>query len=354
MTMPNVNPNRKGLHAAILSATLFGMSPVACKAIVGQMPASLLAGLLYLGSGLGLTGIVLRQAAPSLEALRALSRRQWANLAGAILSGGVAAPLFLAYAIRSGTATEVSLLLNFETVATTLLAWMIFHEHVGHRVWIGKILIIAASILVLFSGDEGVRLSLSGLAILAACLLWGIDNNLTRELESLPASLLACLKGWSAGLFNVLLFLLLFRSPVTIIQVSGTLIIGALSYGASLVLFIHALREIGSARTSTWFASGPFIGTVLSVIVLGERPPGEYWLAALVMLSGMFFLYGEVHGHLHQHERLAHSHPHEHDEHHLHEHGEGVYEETHDHHHVHEPITHTHGHWPDIHHRHSH
>jgi len=346
--------NKKGLHSAILSAVLFGMSPVACKAIVGQMPSSLLAGLLYLGSGLGLTGMVLRQATPFYEKLGSLSRRQWANLAGAIVFGGVAAPLFLAYGIRTGAASEVSLLLNFETVATTLLAWMFFHEHIGLRVWIGKFFIIGASILVVLSGSEGLHLSIPGLSVLAACLLWGIDNNLTRELESLPASLLACMKGWCAGIFNIFLSLVLFKSQVTAFQVSGALVIGALSYGASLVLFIHALREIGSARTSTWFATGPFIGTILSVMVLGERPPGGYWLAALFMLSGMFFLYGEMHRHAHQHERFAHAHPHEHDEHHLHEHDDGGSEGTHDHFHVHEPITHAHAHWPDIHHRHIH
>jgi len=286
--------------------------------------------------------------------MRSLSRWQWANLAGAIVSGGVAAPLFLAYGIRYGTATEVSLLLNFETVATTLLAWMIFHEHIGYRVWVGKFLIIGASIVVVLTNSGVVHLSIPGLSVLAACLLWGIDNNLTRELESLPASLLACMKGWSAGVFNVLLSLFLFRSPVTAFQVSGVLVIGALSYGASLVFFIHALREIGSARTSTWFATGPFIGTILSVIVLGEHPPGEYWVAALVMVLGMFFLYGEVHRHLHRHEKLAHAHTHEHDEHHLHEHDKGEYEGKHEHIHVHEPITHAHVHWPDIHHRHIH
>lgn len=345
---------KKGLHAAILSAILFGMSPVACKAIVGQMPAALLAGLLYLGSGLGLAGVVLRQTPRFYVILASLSRRQWGYLAGAIISGGVAAPLFLAFGIRSGTATEVSLLLNFETVATTLLAWLIFHEHVGYRVWIGKVLIVGASLVIVLTGSAGVRLSIPGLSVLAACLLWGIDNNLTRELESLPASLLACVKGLSAGIFNVLLSLILFSGPVTALQVTATLIIGALSFGASLVLFIHALREIGSARTSTWFASGPFIGTLLSVTVLGERPPGGYWLAALVMLSGMFFLYGEMHRHLHRHERLAHSHPHEHDEHHRHEHDDGRDKGAHDHFHVHEPLIHSHVHWPDIHHRHRH
>jgi drug/metabolite transporter (DMT)-like permease len=345
---------RKGFSSAILSAVLFGMSPVACKLVMGDMPASLLAGLLYLGSGLGLTGVVLAQKIPVYDAVAALSRRQWGYLAGAIVSGGIAAPLFLAYGIRAGTASEVSLLLNFETVATTLLAWMVFHEQIGYRVWLGKLAIIGASILVLFSGGSEFKLSIPGLSVLAACLLWGIDNNLTREVESLPAPLLACLKGWSSGIFNVLLSLMLFKSQVTALQVSGSLAIGALSYGASLVLFINALREIGSARTSTLFATGPFIGTILSVLILGERPPGEYWVAALVMLSGMFFLYGEVHRHRHRHESISHTHPHVHDEHHRHEHEKAQGEEMHEHFHVHEKMTHSHVHWPDIHHRHLH
>lgn len=342
----------KTVKTALLSAILFGISPVACKAIVGDMPSSLLAGLLYLGSGIGLTGVAYCQKSKGLHELRSITLRQKACLAGAILSGGVTAPLFLAYGIRHGTASEVSLLLNFEAVATTLLAWLIFHENIGVRVWLGKILIVGASILILFTGGDSLRFSIPGLSVLVACFLWGIDNNLTREIESIPATLLTSIKGWSAGIFNILLSLILFRSQVTALQVSGALVIGAFSYGASLVLFIQSLREIGSARASTWFASGPFIGTILSVILLGERPPVGYWAAALIMLSGMLFLYGEMHRHCHHHERREHSHSHEHDEHHLHEHED--YEGAHDHHHVHEPITHSHVHWPDIHHRHTH
>lgn len=345
---------KTALQSAILSATLFGISPVACKAIIGEMPSSLLAGLLYLGSGIGLTGVVFHQGTDIRRHLLNLSLRQKCLLAGAILSGGVAAPLFLAYAIQRGTASEVALLLNFEAVATTLLAWLIFHENIGRRLWLGKLLIVAASVLVVSTGAGALHVSIPGLAVLAACLFWGIDNNLTRELETIPAPLLASLKGWSAGLFNVFMSLVLFRGHVTAFQIIGALLIGALSYGASLVLFIHALREIGSARTSTWFASGPFIGSVLSVILLGERPPGEYWLAALIMVSGVFLLYGEAHRHFHRHDAVAHSHSHEHDEHHHHEHVEGESEEKHEHFHVHEPITHSHVHWPDIHHRHSH
>ena len=289
---------KNGLHTALLSAFLFGVSPVACKALVGKMSPALLAGLLYLGSGLGLTGVVVRKRLGVGRILRELSLGQWGNLFGAILAGGVIAPLLLAYGILFGTATEVSLLLNFEAVATTLLAWLIFREHVGQRVWVGKLFIVGASALIVLTGGGDLRLSLPGLSVLAACFFWGIDNNLTRELETLPPSFLACLKGWSAGLFNVLLALTLFGDRATTGQVGAALAIGALSYGASLVLFIHALRDIGSARTSTWFASGPFIGALLAVVALGERPPGEFWMAAILMFSGMFFLYGERHRHI--------------------------------------------------------
>ena len=345
---------RKGLHSAIFSAFLFGVSPVVCKAIVGQISPALLAGLLYLGSGLGLTAIVFRQRLSLKEIFVQLSWRQRGFLIGTILSGGVVAPLLLAYGILYGTAGEVSLLLNFEAVATTLLAWLVFQEHIGKRVWIGKILIIGASILIVVTGGDGLSLSKPGLAVLAACFFWGVDNNLTRELETIPPSFLACLKGWIAGLFNITLAVSLFDNQATFIQVSGVLIIGALSYGLSLVLFIHALREIGSARTSTWFASGPFIGALLAFVLLDEQLPAGYWWAAAIMLSGMFFLYGERHRHWHRHEKLAHTHPHEHDEHHDHPHESGQDDGTHDHFHVHESIEHSHVHWPDIHHRHKH
>jgi multidrug transporter EmrE-like cation transporter len=137
-------------------------------------------------------------------------------------------------------------------------------------------------------------------------------------------------------------------------QIGGALAIGAASYGLSLVFFVEALRRIGSARTSTFFAVGPFIGSLLSVAVLGERPPAQYWFAAALMIAGVFVLYREKHRHLHTHEAIKHSHMHIHDEHHRHPHEGIAANEPHDHLHTHGPITHIHGHWPDIHHRHGH
>ncbi|KAF0215406.1 MAG: hypothetical protein FD174_4145 [Geobacteraceae bacterium] len=343
-----------GQFFALLSAALFGVSPVLCKLIIGDMSPALLAGLLYLGSGIGLQLILLIQRKDSIQEVKKLSPRHRHKLTGAIVTGGIIAPLCLAYGIKYGTASEVSLLLNFETVATTVIAWLIFKEYVGLRVWFGKILILAAAFMIILRSEGGLAFSLSGLLVLLACIFWGIDNNLTRDVEELPATVLASIKGFGAGAFNVILAFVLSAGTATVLQAAAALLIGALSYGMSLVLFVEALRRIGSARTSTFFAVGPFIGVFLSVILLGERPPITYWLAASWMLAGIALLYREMHGHLHTHEPLTHRHRHVHDEHHRHPHEEAYIEEPHEHLHVHEPMTHIHVHWPDIHHRHSH
>jgi len=343
-----------GQFLAILSAALFGVSPVLCKMLIGDMSPALLAGLLYLGSGIGLQLLLFCQRRNSVRELGLISLRNRLKLLGAIICGGVAAPLCLTYGIKYGAASEVTLLLNLETVATTLISWLVFKEYIGPRVWAGKILILLAASIIVFRMEGAPSLSISGLLVVFACIFWGVDNNLTRDVEELPATVLAGMKGLGAGVFTTFMALLFTSGRATSLQVSGALTIGALSYGLSLVLFVEALRRIGSARTSTFFAVGPFIGTLLSIVMLGERPPAPYWFAAALMLGGVFILYREQHRHLHTHEAITHHHTHCHDEHHQHDHeGMGI-KEAHDHIHTHGPITHIHGHWPDIHHRHGH
>jgi drug/metabolite transporter (DMT)-like permease len=343
-----------GQFLAILSAALFGVSPVLCKMLIGEMSPALLAGLLYLGSGIGLQLLLLYQHRNFARELGQISLRSRLKLLGAVISGGVVAPLCLTYGIKYGAASEVTLLLNLETVATTLISWLFFKEYIGPRLWTGKILILIAAAIIVFRMEGTPSLSLSGLLVVFACIFWGVDNNLTRDVEELPATVLAGIKGLGAGVFTTLLALLFTSGRATGLQISGALTIGALSYGLSLVLFVEALRRIGSARTSTFFAVGPFIGTLLSIVMLGERPPAPYWIAAALMLGGVFLLYREKHRHLHTHEAITHHHSHCHDEHHQHDHESMEITEPHDHIHTHGPITHIHGHWPDIHHRHGH
>lgn len=343
-----------GQFSAILSAALFGVSPVLCKLLIGDMSPALLAGLLYLGSGIGLQLLLLLQHRNAIRELRRLPPKHRTKLLGAVLSGGVIAPLCLTYGIKYGTASEVTLLLNLETVATTLIAWLFFKEYIGPRVWAGKALIvIAASIVVLKSGG-GLAFSISGLLVVLACIFWGIDNNLTRDVEELSSAVLASIKGLGAGIFTIVLALLFSSGTVAAYQIGGAMLIGALSYGLSLVLFVEALRKIGSARTTTFFAIGPFVGTLLSVALLGERPSASYWFAVSLMLAGVFLLYNEIHRHPHTHETLVHTHKHAHDDNHRHPHEEGEAAAVHEHPHLHEVTTHSHGHWPDIHHRHTH
>jgi drug/metabolite transporter (DMT)-like permease len=351
--MPTEKSHFSGPVAAILSAALFGLSPVFCKQLLGDMSPALLAGLLYLGSGLGLTGVIVYQRAGFLRELTRLTPLHRRKLLWAVLAGGVIAPLCLTYGIKYGTAAEVTLLLNLETVATTFIAWLIFKEQVSKQVWIGKVLIILAAILVLLRPDGDLAFSRSGGLVLLACIFWGIDNNLTRDVDELPATILAAVKGYGAGLFTILLALLFTPAPTTPGQIGGALLIGALSYGLSLVLFVEALRRIGSARTSTFFAVGPFIGTTFAVLILGERLPLPFLLAAGLMLAGVAILYGEQHGHLHTHPATAHRHRHNHDDHHQHEHAAGD-DLAADHYHEHESLTHLHAHWPDTQHRHTH
>jgi len=347
-------PALTGQLLALLSAVLFGVSPVFCKLLIGDMSPALLAGLLYLGSGVGLQIVLAFQRKNSLQELRELSNQHRMKLFGAIVAGGIIAPLCLTYGIKYGTASEVSLLLNLETVATTLIAWLVFKEYIGPYVWSGKALILVGAVIVVLKTERGLAFSISGILVVLACIFWGIDNNLTRDVQELSSTVLASIKGLAAGTCSIVLALLFSSGSASVFQLSGALVIGALSYGLSLVLFVEALRKIGVARTATFFAVGPFVGTLLSVALLGERPSAAHWLATSLMIAGIFLLYTEVHRHRHTHEEMAHSHEHSHDEHHLHVHGEGDETEAHEHWHVHEGTTHSHVHWPDMHHRHSH
>lgn len=331
-----------GPALALASAALFGLSPPLAKALVGEMSPSLLAGLLYLGAFSGLGLFLLARGRPFLAELRGLSARHRLKAAGAVAAGGVLAPLCLAYGVKAASAFEVSLLLNLETTATALIAWLAFKEHVGRRVWASQTLVVAgAAALTVQPGGAG--FSAPGLLVLAACVFWAVDNNLTRDVEDISPAALAALKGLGGGTFNVALAFALGQGAVALPQAAGSLLLGALSYGVSLVLFISALRELGSSRAATYF----------SVALLGERPSLNHWLAGAAMTAGLTLLARESHSHVHTHEPLEHRHLHHHgDAHHCHAHEDEQSQDRHDHLHAHEPLTHAHVHWPDTHHRH--
>lgn len=348
---------------ALGAALLFGASTPVAKLLVGQASPWLLAGLLYLGSGLGLTlARLLRDGGwrPS-----GLARGEWPWLLGAIAFGGALGPVALMAGLAHTGAAMASLLLNLEAVLTALIAWLVFRENAGRRVVLGMAAIVAGGLVLAWPQGRAVAGGASGAfgmtAIVLACLCWAIDNNLTRKVAATDALFVAASKGLIAGTVNCALAFAVAGAGDGGAARPGAgtalliMAVGLLGYGASLVLFVLALRGLGTARTGAYFSIAPFVGALVSIALLGEPATPAFWIACALMGWGVWLHLTEHHEHLHTHEPVAHTHPHRHDEHHQHVHDfawDG--REPHSHPHRHAALTHKHPHYPDIHHQHAH
>jgi drug/metabolite transporter (DMT)-like permease len=259
------------------------------------------------------------------------------------------------FGLAATQATVASLLLNLESVFTALIAWFVFRENFDKRIALGMALITAGGV-VLSTGSGGIgRVDFSALLVAAACLLWAIDNNLTRKISAGDPIAIAAIKGCVAGTANLALAGMAGDSWPALGTAAAALSIGFAGYGLSLVLFVVSLRDLGAARTGAYFSTAPFVGVALAIGVLGEPAGALFWIAAALMGWGVWLHVSERHEHTHEHQRLEHSHEHSHDDHHGHDHDfdwDGA--EPHTHPHRHEPLTHRHTHFPDIHHRHGH
>lgn len=338
---------------ALGAAALFGASVPLAKTVLANYSPFAIAGWLYLGSGIGLGVWWLFTRGRQREA--ALARGDWRWLAGAILFGGVAAPALLMWGLVRVPAASAALLLNLEGVLTTLLAWFVFKENFDRRIALGVALITGGAVLLSWGGGLSATAIGGTLAITAACLAWGLDNNLTRKIAGADPVQIAALKGLVAGSTNLALASALGATLPPVSAAFASALIGFGGYGVSLVLFVLALRHIGTARTSAYFSAAPFVGAAAAVVFLGEAVSAWFWLAALLMAAGLWLHLTERHQHAHRHVRQTHAHRHVHDTHHRHAHDfawDGC--EPHTHPHTHEPVEHTHAHYPDLHHRHRH
>jgi drug/metabolite transporter (DMT)-like permease len=343
----------RGIAAALAAALLFGASTPLAKLLLAHASPWLLAALLYLGSGIGLFLVRRARRMPAVS----LARGELGWLAGAILAGGIVAPVLLMLGLARMLASGASLLLNAEGVLTALLAWFVFHENFDRRVALGMLAIVAGAVVLTWPGEARFAGGEAALLVLGACLAWAIDNNLTRKVSLADASFIAMTKGLAAGTTNLLLALTLDASWPAPSVVAGALALGFASYGASLTLFVVALRQLGTARTGAYFSVAPFFGTLLAIGLLGEPVTLQLVLAGALMILGVWLHLTERHEHAHAHEGVAHEHTHEHggDPHHDHAHEPPVAAGTrHSHWHTHAPLTHSHPHFPDMHHGHRH
>jgi drug/metabolite transporter (DMT)-like permease len=339
---------------ALTAAALFGASTPIAKLLGLNVPPILLAGLLYLGSGMGLA--IVRFIRDRRWQPTGLPPSQWPWLLGAIIFGGVLGPVSLMFGLTQTSAATASLMLNLEAVLTALVAWIVFKENADRRIVAGMLAIVAGGLLLAWPQRSAAVQGWSGpLAVALACACWAIDNNLTRKVSASDALFIAGIKGLVAGAVNCTLALFLGARLPELSVLGPTLIVGFLGYGISLVLFVLALRGLGTARTGAYFSTAPFLGAAIAILLLGEPVSWSFWIAAALMGIGVWIHMTESHEHEHLHETLTHSHRHIHDEHHQHEHAfEWDGTEPHSHVHEHAPLRHSHKHFPDIHHRHKH
>ena len=347
-----VDRMRLGIVRCAIAAALFGATTPLAARIADDMSAPMLAGLLYIGAAVAVLPIVGRRSAQP-DALR----RSASSLAVAVVAGGLIGPLLLAAGLARTPPATASLLLNLELVATTLLAALLFREHLGRRVVTGTLLVVVAGALLTWSGTSPVRLG--ALLIVGACLCWGLDNCVTAELDEVAPEHITLAKGVVAGGTNLAIAVAIGDSWPGSADLVAALVIGALGYGASITLWVAGARDLGAARGQLVFSSAPFLGVAVAWLALREDVRGVEVAALLLAGVGVLRVLRSDHEHPHQHSSIEHDHEHSHDDgHHGHRHRGGGKldrdEARHSHRHVHEQLAHAHPHVPDLHHRHEH
>jgi drug/metabolite transporter (DMT)-like permease len=348
--------DKKPLLYVILSATLFGLSTPLAKLLVKDISPVSLAGLLYFGAfiGLAIYTIIRKFVLADNQRTVSLEKRDFPWLAGAITAGGIVAPISLMFGLRMISGFSTSLFLNLEGIATAIIAIFFFHENAGKRLWLALICVTIAGMLLSWNTEQS-QFSVAGpLLVALACIAWGVDNNLTRHISEKDPAQIVMLKGLVAGTVSLSLAFFLGKGITFHINIILALLLGAFSYGLSLVFFIQALKGLGASRTGVFYSFGPFIGAIASIILLREWLGWVMFPAVALMILGVWLITQESHTHQHIHQIVTHSHSHRHDElHHDHKHPEQVLG-SHSHVHTHVALSHAHSHWPDTHHRHAH
>ncbi len=272
-----------GAICGVGSAALFGLSAPVSKRLLPGVGSVMLAGLLYVGAGIGLTVVSLA----SGRKWPRLTRPDWGRLALIALVGGLIGPSLLMFGLRRLSGVAGSLLLNLEAVFTMALAVTFFGERMNRPEWLGASLIVIGAVVISYRPGEFTADWLGVLAIAGACLSWGLDNNLTQQVSSYDPISIVQIKTLSAGVGNVLLALAIGTRPVSGRVLGSSLAVGFLCYGISIVLDVYALRFLGAAREAVFFATAPFLGAVAAVPILGDRLGRTEIFSAILMAGGV-------------------------------------------------------------------
>lgn len=291
----------KAIASALLAAVFYAINIPLSKLLLGHVEPTTLAALLYLGAGVGvgILSLAVREA-PGER----LGKRDLAYVIGMIVLD-IAAPIFLMLGIRYGTSANASLLGNFEIVATTVIALVLFHEAVTKRLWCAIGLISLASILLSFDGADSFRFSAGSVLVLLATVCWGFENNCTRCISTKSTYEIVILKGVFSGLGALGVAFLCGERLPEVPYIGLAMLLGFVAYGLSIFLYVRAQSALGAAKTSAYYAAAPFVGALLSFVLLQERLTGMYLIALAVMFAGAALVVADTlirhHAHLHVH-----------------------------------------------------
>ncbi|MBC6713295.1 DMT family transporter [Treponema sp. Marseille-Q3903] len=312
---------------ALLAATFYAINTPFSKVLLSKISPALMAAFLYLGAGVGV-GIAYLFHIKGEKKSERLTKRELPYAIGMILLD-IAAPIFLMIGIKIGSASNASLLSNFEIVATTLIALFVFREMITFRLWIAIILITLSSIILTFEGTGSFKLSLGSLFVIMATCCWGLENNCTRKISDKSTYEIVFLKGFFSGSASFIVAVVLGAHIPEFKYVAAAMLLGFVAYGLSIFMYIKAQRELGAAKTSAYYAVAPFIGTFLAFVINGEQLSALYFVGLIFMLSGTIFVVYDTmtkhhfHGHshiiVHTHNGTTHTHviTHEHEHNHI-------------------------------------
>ena len=282
----------KAVVFAVLAAVFYAVSSPLSKILLEDVSPYLMAALLYLGAGIGMT--VVRAASPSKRAEeRPLTKGDSPYIFGMIVLD-IAAPILLMYGLLNSPASSVSLLNNFEIVATTLIALLVFGERVTPTTWVAIILITISTVILSTAGTGEISFSHGSLAVILACVCWGLENNCTRRLSDSGALRIVVIKGIFSGLGALAIAVFMGMGSPSATEVMGALALGFVSYGMSLFFYITAQASLGAAKVSAYYAMAPFIGAFISLAVLGEVLTQAFVLALVFMAAGAVVLTRET------------------------------------------------------------
>ena len=337
---------------AIVAAALYAINVPFSKVLLGHVEPTMMAAFLYLGAGLGMFAYrIVSKAAGKTASTEQLTKKELPyTIAMVVLD--IIAPILLMFGIQYSNAANVSLINNFEIVATSLIALFVFKEVISQRLWIAIALVTVASVILSFEGAGSFEFNIGSLFVFGACLCWGIENNCTRMISNKSSIEIVVIKGTFSGLGSLILALTSGEKIPSILWMVCVLMLGFVAYGLSIYFYVMAQKDLGAAKTSAYYSIAPFLGVAFGMLILGERPAVQFYVALIVMIVSTYFMikdtielqhtheHTHTHTHEHSHGDIVHSHEHTHTHTHIHVHGEDI----NNHEHNHQTMSHEHLH----------